>query len=62
LTIDQLSKDSTHLHSITNVQVSFYTNLDPIYHVDDNPLSVPADFSRYGLSEIINHLLGNGMC
>ncbi|KAI9142601.1 WD40-repeat-containing domain protein [Paraphysoderma sedebokerense] len=40
------------------VQVKFFTKQSQ-YVVTDTPILVPANLRRYGLSEIINHLLGN---
>ena len=38
------------------VQVKFSTK-DPSLRIEDRPILVPTDLRRYGLSEIINHLL-----
>jgi ribosome biogenesis protein YTM1 len=42
------------------VQVRFVTKQTE-YAVTDTPMIVPAKLKRYGLSEIINHLLGFGI-
>lgn len=41
------------------VQVRFATKLPPHFRVAATPFSVPAHLTRYGLSEVINALLGN---
>jgi len=40
-----------------SVRISFVTKQEQ-YRVTDAPIAVPAQLRRYGLSEIINHLLG----
>lgn len=43
------------------IQVRFTTKQTK-YAVTDTPIAVPITLRRYALSEIVNHLLGNGMC
>lgn len=43
----------------TQVRVRFVTKIDQ-YRVVDTPFAVPARLTRYGLSEVINHLLSQG--
>ncbi|RUP49005.1 NUC135 domain-containing protein [Jimgerdemannia flammicorona] len=45
---------------VTQVQVRFVTQQRK-YAVIDSAILVPARLKRYGLSEIVNHLLGSGM-
>jgi hypothetical protein len=42
------------------IQVRFTTKQTK-YAVTDTPIAVPISLRRYALSEIVNHLLGNGM-
>lgn len=44
---------------LEQVQVRFTTQQQQ-YAITESAIFVPADFKRYGLSGIINHLLGNG--
>ena len=44
----------------SQVQVRFVTKQTE-YAVTDTPMLVPSRLRRYGLSEIINHLLGLGI-
>jgi hypothetical protein len=46
-------------NNITTVRVSFHA-LQKQYTVTELPVSVPLGLKRYGLSEIINHLLELG--
>ena len=39
----------------------FVTKLPEEYQVPDAPIAVPSRLTRYGLSEIINHLLALGV-
>lgn len=41
------------------VQVRFVSR-QPQYAINDAAILVPSSFRRYGLSEIVNNLLGNG--
>lgn len=41
------------------VQVRFTTQQQQ-YAITESAIFVPANFKRYGLSGIVNHLLGNG--
>ncbi len=43
------------------VQVRFTTKLPPQLRVVATPFSVPAKLTRYGLSDVVNSLLGLGM-
>uniref|UniRef100_A0A7S1KSZ3 NLE domain-containing protein n=1 Tax=Percolomonas cosmopolitus TaxID=63605 RepID=A0A7S1KSZ3_9EUKA len=40
------------------VTVKFITRTHP-HHTPETPFKIPSSLSRYGLSEIVNHLLGN---
>ena len=42
-----------------NVAVSFVTRLPERYRVSEGAIEVPGRLTRYGLSEVVNHLLGN---
>jgi hypothetical protein len=44
----------------TQLQVRFTTKLEDQFRVADTPFAVPSTLNRYGLSEIINVLLGLG--
>ncbi|GMM53089.1 Ytm1 protein [Starmerella bacillaris] len=44
--------------SVSNVRIKLTTR-DEDLKVDENPINVPVDLKRYGLSEIINQLLEN---
>jgi hypothetical protein len=44
---------------LEQVQVRFTTQQQQ-YAITESAIFVPADFKRYGLSGIVNHLLGNG--
>jgi ribosome biogenesis protein YTM1 len=41
-----------------HVAVRFITQLEARWQVSDTPLDLPTRLSRYGLSEVVNHLLG----
>lgn len=41
-----------------HTSVRFTTKLEPRWVVSDTPLDLPTRLSRYGLSEVVNHLLG----
>ena len=41
-----------------HVQVQFTTKLEARWRVTDVPISLPTRLTRYGLSEVVNHLLG----
>ena len=41
------------------VRVSFTTKLDD-YRIPDAGMLLPASLKRYGLSEVVNHILGRG--
>ena len=43
------------------IRVRFVTEYTK-YRVTETPISVPARLGRYGLSELINHLLSLGKC
>jgi hypothetical protein len=45
---------------LEQVQVRFTTQQQK-YAITESAIFVPANFKRYGLSGIVNHLLGNGM-
>lgn len=42
------------------VKVRFFTNEEDDLKVSENPIFVPVSLKRYGLSEIVNHLLNDG--
>lgn|SRR5690606_24989119 len=42
------------------ISVKFVTTAYPV-KVTETPFKVPSDLTRFGLSEIINHLLGHSM-
>lgn len=44
------------------VQVTcrFTTKLPDRLRITDTPFAVPSRLTRYGLSEVVNHLLGHG--
>ena len=42
------------------VTCRFVTKMPPEFHITTTPFAVPARLTRYGLSEVVNHLLGNG--
>jgi ribosome biogenesis protein YTM1 len=42
------------------IRVRFVTKLPPHLRVPPTPFSVPSHLARYGLSEVINALLGLG--
>jgi ribosome biogenesis protein YTM1 len=44
---------------LEQVQVRFTTQQQE-YAITESAIFVPANFKRYGLSGIVNHLLGNG--
>ena len=42
------------------IKIKFFTNEeDESLQVADTPLYVPVTLKRFGLSEVVNHLLGN---
>ena len=41
-----------------HTSVRFTTKLEPRWVVSDTPLDLPTRLSRYGLSEVVSHLLG----
>ena len=41
------------------VQARFTTNLDARWRVTDSPIQLPTRLTRDGLSEVVNHLLGD---
>lgn len=40
------------------IAVSFVTRLPEAFRVSESPITVPGKLTRYGLSEVVNHLLG----
>ena len=40
------------------IAVSFVTRLPDAYRVSESAIEVPGKLTRYGLSEVVNHLLG----
>ncbi|KAJ3440656.1 ribosome biogenesis protein wdr12 [Anaeramoeba flamelloides] len=50
--------EETEKSSSETVQVIFKTNLPLKYQVPETPIDLPLNLSRFGLSEIITHLLG----
>lgn len=52
-----MADDST---DVAKVQVKFKTLLVK-YKVTEKPFQVPVNLNRRGLSQVINHLLGNSM-
>jgi len=42
-----------------DIAVSFVTRLPERYRVSESAIEVPGRLTRYGLSEVVNHLLGN---
>lgn len=42
------------------VEVRFIAKTDPKYKVTETPFRVPVKLGRFGLSGVINHLLGLG--
>ncbi|KAJ3437871.1 ribosome biogenesis protein wdr12 [Anaeramoeba flamelloides] len=50
--------EETENSSSETVQVIFKTKLPPKYQVPETPIDLPLNLSRFGLSEIITHLLG----
>ena len=43
------------------IQVKFVTKLPPALRVVSSAFAIPAKLGRYGLSEVVNTLLGLGM-
>nr|5DTC_A Chain A, Ribosome biogenesis protein YTM1 [Saccharomyces cerevisiae YJM1133]5DTC_B Chain B, Ribosome biogenesis protein YTM1 [Saccharomyces cerevisiae YJM1133] len=44
----------------SQVKIRFFTReKDELLHVQDTPMYAPISLKRYGLSEIVNHLLGS---
>ena len=52
-------QEGTSDESQVKVQVKFTTKLDK-YRITETPFYVPIELTRYGLSEVINHLLALG--
>ena len=50
----------TDAAEVAKVQVRFKTKLTK-YKVTEKPFQIPVNLNRRGLSQVINHLLGNGM-
>lgn len=48
--------------SSRQMQVRFVTKLQPPYKVQQAALSIPANFTRFGLSALVNKLLAAGIC
>lgn len=52
-------RESEQEVSAHEIQVRLVTKLDEPHRVPDVVLSVPTQLDRYGLSEVVNHMLGN---
>jgi ribosome biogenesis protein YTM1 len=44
----------------TQVVCRFVTRMPEEFRITETPFAVPARLSRYGLSEVVNHLLNLG--
>ena len=44
--------------SDVEIAVSFVTRLPEEFRVSESAIEVPGRLTRYGLSEVVNHLLG----
>lgn len=49
-----------HFTMTDQVKVRFFTNEEEALKVSESPIFVPVSLKRYGLSEIVNHLLNEG--
>ena len=49
----------TAINDDVDIAVSFVTRLPERYRVSESAIEVPGRLTRYGLSEVVNHLLGN---
>lgn len=44
----------------TQVMCRFVTRMSEQFRITPTPIAVPAKLTRYGLSEVVNHLLNLG--
>lgn len=51
-----ISRISTIVYNHPQIRVRFFTRYDK-YRITDAPFAVPSKLGRYGLSEVVNHLL-----
>lgn len=52
-------ENAKHTEETRQVQVRFTTKLQPALRVPTTSIAIPANLTRYGLSDIVNTLLGN---
>ena len=56
---ESMEEDADAASSSAKIEVKFVTKLEERYKVPETPFSLPGRLTPHGLSEAINHLLGN---